>query len=307
MRAADHHHPNKNNILPNSMIHRHPAPTTITAQLASYVGSSTTLNHFVGGVVGKRAWQNKPNTIAIGPFGFDSPTIAQYLLCLTLWGTMASILVYGRLLLPIPDLASNIKHHRRNNGSNHSTNKSSDILSRQIMKNSSNKGGGSNTISTNYSTHNNNTNDIPWAEQDYKSINNENRFRLHCTVIISGNTVRGGGIHSDTTTTRYYDVFQYELGHFSQSTVLRNLSTIQMICITLVSVCCVYRFLTNLNFLALSVVVFANVLAAFAISGPSDTTELEQISEDIRSGLMMLNSKDTTTKSGSSSTRAKKK
>eukprot|EP00590_Aulacoseira_subarctica_P011211 CAMPEP_0172435020 /NCGR_PEP_ID=MMETSP1064-20121228/70947_1 /TAXON_ID=202472 /ORGANISM="Aulacoseira subarctica , Strain CCAP 1002/5" /LENGTH=252 /DNA_ID=CAMNT_0013183291 /DNA_START=2356 /DNA_END=3114 /DNA_ORIENTATION=- len=89
----------------------------------------------------------------------------------------------------------------------------------------------------------------------------------------SGNTVRsGGGIHSSdttttTTTTRYYDVFQYELGHFSQSTVLRNLSTIQMICITLVSLCCVYRFLTNLNFLALSVALFANVLAAFAISG----------------------------------------
>jgi hypothetical protein len=77
----------------------------ISSQLAQFMGTGFTLHHFVSGVAGKRANHDSSNTsMAMGPFGFQSPTMWHYFLCISLWGTIASIIVYGRIILPMPDL-----------------------------------------------------------------------------------------------------------------------------------------------------------------------------------------------------------
>jgi len=93
--------------------------------------------------------------------------------------------------------------------------------------------------------------------------------------------------NSDKYTRAMHDIFQYELCHFSQSTVLVIITKIQTLCITFVSIVCAYRFLTSLNFLAASVTLFGNVVAGFAMSGPTETLELEQIAEEIRGHINM--------------------
>jgi hypothetical protein len=93
--------------------------------------------------------------------------------------------------------------------------------------------------------------------------------------------------NSDKYTRAMHDIFQYELCHFSQSTVLVIITKIQILCITFVSIVCAYRFFTSLNFLAASVTLFGNVVAGFAMSGPTETLELEQIAEEIRGHINM--------------------
>jgi hypothetical protein len=97
--------------------------------------------------------------------------------------------------------------------------------------------------------------------------------------------------NSDKYTRAMHDIFQYELCHFSQSTVLVIITKIQILCIIFVSIVCAYRFLTSLNFLAASVTLFGNVVAVFAMSGPTETLELEQIAEEIRGHIDMDDNK----------------
>ena len=83
-------------------------------------------------------------------------------------------------------------------------------------------------------------------------------------------------------------IFQYELGHTSQSTVLVILTKVQLICVAVIFFLCCFRLFMHWNFLAMSVALFANVLSAFAVSCLTDTTEFEIIADEIR-GEMELN------------------
>jgi len=155
------------------------AHAAVSSQLAQYMGTSFTLHHFVSGVAGKRANHGSSNTMATGPFGFEAPTMWHYFLCISLWGTIASIIVYGRIVLPMPDLASakSIAGRLATITSVKSDMISSSSSSRPTKGNSS--GGRHSKISqlSNSDAY------TSWAEQ-YKSINAENRLRLHCTIIV---------------------------------------------------------------------------------------------------------------------------
>lgn len=101
------------------------------------------------------------------PYGayqkLEKPTLSQMLVILSVGGTLATIVLYGRLVLPLPDLVagSNVLKAVRN-----------EAKTNAIQSSKSTKSKAQREVS-----------EIPWAEQ-YKSIVGENRFRLICKIAL---------------------------------------------------------------------------------------------------------------------------
>jgi hypothetical protein len=95
-----------------------------------------------------------------------TPSWGQVLYCLSCFGTVLSIIMYGRIFLPIPDLVagSNVLQAMRNESRQQY----------QMQQQRSQR-------SSRASRMQRENPDLPWLEY-YKSIVNENRFRLFCKV-----------------------------------------------------------------------------------------------------------------------------
>jgi hypothetical protein len=79
----------------------------------SHERNAPALNHFIGGIAGSVADYTgtlafNPKAMPIGPFGFEPPGMLLYLVGVAAWSTLASLIIYGRIILPIPDLMSGI-------------------------------------------------------------------------------------------------------------------------------------------------------------------------------------------------------
>ena len=97
-----------------------------------------------------------------GPEGHDPPTIAAVVFHLSWIMTVASLLIFGRVFLPAPDLAVSASAQK--------------AVRADMRHHGSGGGGGKHGSKSKHSE------SIPWAEQ-YYSINADNRFRLHCRII----------------------------------------------------------------------------------------------------------------------------
>ena len=92
-----------------------------------------------------------------GPEGHEDPSMAAIIFHLSWTMTVASLLIFGRVFLPAPDLAVSTS-------------------ARKAIRAGGGGGGGKHGSKSKHSE------SIPWAQQ-YYSINADNRFRLHCRVI----------------------------------------------------------------------------------------------------------------------------
>jgi len=81
-----------------------------------------------------------------------------------------------------------------------------------------------------------------------------------------------------------HDMFQFELGHHATSTVIILLSKSILFHNILLIIVCGYRLWNHRNFLALSICLFACIVASFIIAGSGlpDIQELEQVADEIR-------------------------
>jgi len=93
-----------------------------------------------------------------GPLGKSAPTSYEILFHLGWLSTVVSLVIFGRGLLPVPDLAAS-------------------TTSQKVLRMESRHGGGGK-----HATKSKHTDAVPWAEQ-YHSINSQNRFKVHCRVI----------------------------------------------------------------------------------------------------------------------------
>ena len=101
-----------------------------------------------------------------GPEGHDPPSFVAMVFHLSWIMTVASLLIFGRVFLPAPDLAVSTSAQK--------------AIRADIRHHGGGGGGGSGGKHGSKSKHHSES--IPWAEQ-YYSINADNRFRLHCRVI----------------------------------------------------------------------------------------------------------------------------
>ena len=100
-----------------------------------------------------------------GPEGHDPPSFVAIVFHLSWMITVASLLIFGRVFFPAPDLAVSTSAQK---------------AIRADMRHHGGGGGGGGGKHGSKSKHHSES--IPWAEQ-YYSINADNRFRLHCRVI----------------------------------------------------------------------------------------------------------------------------
>ena len=87
---------------PNMGISTHPQRGPMTSEK-----TPPTLNHFLNGFAGKV-------TDPLGPqrplFVSEPPSVWLYFVAMSSWGTLASLIIYGRMVLPFPDLVSGISY-----------------------------------------------------------------------------------------------------------------------------------------------------------------------------------------------------
>ena len=104
-------------------------------------------------------WRGQVPFLAPATFDVDPPGWTALVLLVTTFGTLASLLLYGRVLLPIPEFVA---------GTN---------VLKAVRAETRLLGGGSSLI------RGPKFRDLPWAEQ-YKSITTENRLRLYYKVAV---------------------------------------------------------------------------------------------------------------------------
>ncbi|KAL3925104.1 MAG: hypothetical protein SGILL_000630 [Bacillariaceae sp.] len=102
----------------------------------------------------------------VKPYGayrkLTTPSWTQVLYCLSCFGTVLSIILYGRIFLPVPDLVagSNVLKAMRNESKQYQMQQQKKSKTSRMQRDNP---------------------DVPWLEY-YKSIVGENRFRLFCRV-----------------------------------------------------------------------------------------------------------------------------
>ncbi|KAG7365304.1 hypothetical protein IV203_038507 [Nitzschia inconspicua] len=138
-------------------------PTPLTTQAYSSADSATVAGDLINGIGAN-----------VKPYGaykrWPMPSLFHILFYTSFGGTMYSIMMYGRIVPPIPDLVagSNVLKAMRNEAKHYQQQQTS--------------GSGGNKSSKGNRTQKENLN-LPWLEQ-CRSIVMENRFRLYCQMAV---------------------------------------------------------------------------------------------------------------------------